>query len=507
MSMFDSVISEAADKFGLGNKAQSVLVALLGLITDRTRGGFTGFLDLFRRAGLGDTVASWINTGANASLSNEQVKSALGEGAIDDIARQANADTTQTTSALGYFIPHIVDRLTPDGEVPDEKSLLSRMGGYLSGLGAAGAAALGMPDRVDAAAENISDRAGGNVNRMDNAIDTNSESSSLKWLLPLILLVLLVALGWAFCRTAEAPAVTNANVNSNVNKAVTNANSTAKTMDSSFKIEARDGKYIVTGVVPDQKTFDDIKAKLDAQFGAGNVDYAGLKVNANARPFGAGWWDNFTKILPSLKDWKTGTLAFTGSAITEASGLPQAAVDQLKSLFSGWRLPVSLAGAEGATTQANEEALNKLNEAKTAEQLVDALNVSIINFASGSSAIPANAQPILVKAAEILKAQPADTVIGVSGYTDNTGNAADNQKLSEARANSVRAQLIKLGVSDKMLAAKGYGDTKPKASNDTEDGRFQNRRIEYAVVLGSDSLLRNDTITTTTNTANTNSNR
>ena len=58
------------------------------------------------------------------------------------------------------------------------------------------------------------------------------------------------------------------------------------------------------------------------------------------------------------------------------------------------------------TKQANEEALNELAEADSVEEVVKAMNVSIINFASGSSAIPADAEPVLEKAAEVLKAQP-----------------------------------------------------------------------------------------------------
>ncbi|MGI9034866.1 MAG: OmpA family protein [Pyrinomonadaceae bacterium] len=492
MSIFDSIVGETEGKFGLGDKAGNLLSALLGLITDQSRGGFSGFLNRFREVGLGDVADSWVSAGDNTLLSGEQVESALGGDTINRIAAQSGIAPETAKTALGAMIPSVVDRLTPDGIVPDETSLMSSIGGYLSGVGAAGVTPAETFDRVDAAAGLTGDRATA-FNRVDEAAVGDSGNSILKWLLPLILLVLLIAIGWAFCRKAEAPTVTNANSNSNFNKTVANANTPVKIVDSSFKIEAKDGKYIVTGVVPDQKTLDDIKARLDAQFGAGNVDYTGLRVDANAKPFGANWQDNFVKILPNLKGWKTGTLAFVGSAITEAVGLPQAAINQLKTLFGNWKMPVSLAGAENASRQANEEALKELNEAKTTQQVVDALNVSIINFASGSSEIPANAQPILQKAAEILKSQPVETVIEVSGHTDNTGNAADNQKLSQERAGAVRAALLKLGVSDKMLTAKGYGDTKPKASNETEDGRFQNRRIEYAVVSGSGSTAKTDT--------------
>ena len=136
------------------------------------------------------------------------------------------------------------------------------------------------------------------------------------------------------------------------------------------------------------------------------------------------------------------------------------------------------------------------------QQVVDALNVSIIQFDSGKSNIKPEFEPILQKAAEVLKSQPATTAIEIGGHTDNTGNKDANLKLSQARADSVRADLIKLGVSDKMLTAKGYGDTVPKGDNATKEGQFTNRRIEYKVVAGDGSLTK--TVTTNTNTANAN---
>ena len=77
MSLFDSIISGASEKFGLGNKTGSVLSALLSLMTDQNRGGFAGFLDLFSKAGLGDVAASWINSGVNTELSDEDRKSVV----------------------------------------------------------------------------------------------------------------------------------------------------------------------------------------------------------------------------------------------------------------------------------------------------------------------------------------------------------------------------------------------------------------------------------------------
>lgn len=68
----------------------------------------------------------------------------------------------------------------------------------------------------------------------------------------------------------------------------------------------------------------------------------------------------------------------------------------------------------------------------------------------------------------------------VGGHTDSSGNAQGNQRLSLARAEAARAYLIKKGVGAEQLVARAYGDTRPLASNATEAGRAQNRRIAFS---------------------------
>ena len=72
--------------------------------------------------------------------------------------------------------------------------------------------------------------------------------------------------------------------------------------------------------------------------------------------------------------------------------------------------------------------------------------------------------------------------IMISGYTDNVGKPSDNLKLSLGRAVSVVNYLLSKGVNNNRLSFKGFGETKPIAPNNTEEGRAMNRRTELTVV-------------------------
>jgi OmpA-OmpF porin, OOP family len=101
-------------------------------------------------------------------------------------------------------------------------------------------------------------------------------------------------------------------------------------------------------------------------------------------------------------------------------------------------------------------------------------------FNTGSATLQPQSMEQLNNIAAILKAYPA-VHLTIGGYTDNTGDAASNLKLSQDRADNVTAELVKLGVAPDRLVAKGYGEEHPVGDNSTEAGRGQNRRISMLV--------------------------
>lgn len=212
MAIFDSIVNQLAGQFGLNNStAGSLLSGLLGLIVNGN-GGLSGFLDLFRNAGHGAAVDSWVKDGDNTPLEPAEVERSLGSSTLDRILGGTGLAKAAALPILGSLIPMVVDKLTPGGVVPSQSSLVSTVGGYLTGSG-------------------VSAR-----NAVTPAASDTGSGSFWKWLLPLLLLGLLAVLGFWYCGRST-PTTTNvyANVNANANRVtstVTNANTSANQTSS-----------------------------------------------------------------------------------------------------------------------------------------------------------------------------------------------------------------------------------------------------------------------------------
>ena len=106
---------------------------------------------------------------------------------------------------------------------------------------------------------------------------------------------------------------------------------------------------------------------------------------------------------------------------------------------------------------------------------------SSITFATNSSDLNSGFYNALGGVAMVLK-EYNKTVIEVAGHTDSTGSDQYNQQLSERRASSVANYLVGQGITQQRLLTVGAGETHPVASNDSEAGRAQNRRVEMTIV-------------------------
>lgn len=105
-----------------------------------------------------------------------------------------------------------------------------------------------------------------------------------------------------------------------------------------------------------------------------------------------------------------------------------------------------------------------------------------VQFAFDSAEILPASFDLLKEVAGVLTKNPQIEKMQVEGHTDSTGAASHNKELSQKRAESVRAFLIKEGVPGKRLVPKGFGPDKPIADNGTDEGKEKNRRVEFNIL-------------------------
>jgi OmpA-OmpF porin, OOP family len=126
------------------------------------------------------------------------------------------------------------------------------------------------------------------------------------------------------------------------------------------------------------------------------------------------------------------------------------------------------------------ELIGFIDDAGKAVDKTTWFNFRGLKFDTGKSDLKAETTKEIDNLYEILKAYP-NVSLKIGGYTDNVGKEASNMKLSADRAMSVLKALVAKGIDATRLEAEGYGSQFPAASNDTEEGRAQNRRIAVRV--------------------------
>jgi outer membrane protein OmpA-like peptidoglycan-associated protein len=114
--------------------------------------------------------------------------------------------------------------------------------------------------------------------------------------------------------------------------------------------------------------------------------------------------------------------------------------------------------------------------------------LDIVYFKLDAAVIQQKSYALLDNVARVLNAHAQIARIRIEGHTDDQGNDGYNKKLSQRRADAVRAYLIKQGVDASRLEAAGFGEEQPKTENTTIEGRATNRRVEFVIVGGSSDV-------------------
>jgi uncharacterized protein YidB (DUF937 family) len=128
MGLLDEVLAMAG-----GTQHASALNAILSLINSPQVGGLAGLQSMFQQGGLGHLMSSWIGNGPNLPVSANQLQNVLHGGALQQAAQQAGMDSSQFTNTMSTLLPHLVDKVSPNGQLPDASALQQMLKGLAAG--------------------------------------------------------------------------------------------------------------------------------------------------------------------------------------------------------------------------------------------------------------------------------------------------------------------------------------------------------------------------------------
>lgn len=117
MGLFDTLAKNALGSMLGGSSKQDPAAMLSGLLSEA--GGIEGLMGQFQSAGFGSQFASWVSTGENQPLSEDQMQSAIGAEALQGLASKLGMNTGTVLPLLAQFLPQVIDKLTPQGQIAD----------------------------------------------------------------------------------------------------------------------------------------------------------------------------------------------------------------------------------------------------------------------------------------------------------------------------------------------------------------------------------------------------
>lgn len=125
------ILNTIQSALGGGDKKDDLMSSVMGLLGGQ--GGLQNLINQFNSKGLGDIIGSWIGTGQNKSISADQIQNVIGSEALSGIASKLGINVSDLSGQLSNLLPGVVDKLTPDGKVP-EGDLMSKGMDLLGGL-------------------------------------------------------------------------------------------------------------------------------------------------------------------------------------------------------------------------------------------------------------------------------------------------------------------------------------------------------------------------------------
>lgn len=417
--MFDIIIREAASRFGLGDKAATLVQTVVAYAINKDTGGITGLIQRFRDAGLGEIAQSWVAGGTQAkAINNEQSEVMFGQkgGLLDMVTSKLGMSREVALPAISYILPSVIGKLTPNGSIPSN-----------------------LPDEVynfigQGTASNIAGKAQAATSANSNV--SAGGSGMWKWL-ALLGAGALAVLMLMKCGGAEKPELPV--VEAPVEK-VTGAigDAAQATVDGAANVVEKTGE-----VVGDA-------AQATVEGAANVVEKTGEAVGDAAK---------------ATADGAANVVEKTGDAVDAVADATAGAVDTAAGAVSGLFVDTS----------------NDVIKLVTGDEKIqlaerDGVPVMKVFFDTGKHDVSAKFASVSDDVVKHMNENSGAKIV-VQGFNDPTGNAAANEELSKNRAAAVRDALVALGIAADRIDLRKPNSTVPEGGSYDEM-----RRVEVTVI-------------------------
>lgn len=235
------------------------------------------------------------------------------------------------------------------------------------------------------------------------------------------------------------------------------------------------GVLTLSGQIPNEATRKRLTTAAELRLSPPEFTSIEDNLQTTGRVANTGFTETAVRGINTLTRCAVGVASFENDKFALSCEAPAGAIDEISMLANS---PLSFGD------QARIDIYSPQQAEACDRSLLTLLNSTRIEFASASAVIDPASARVLGNVAQAAGSCPGQLVI--EGHTDNSGLSAGNEELSLARAEAVRNALIARGVPADRLIAEGFGARRPLESNDTEDGRARNRRIEIKVIRAGD---------------------
>lgn len=311
------------------------------------------------------------------------------------------------------------------------------------------------------------------------------QGSFIKALLPILALVLLGTLAWTALHYLQKDPKPLAQPNSNSQPNIAPVAVTLLPANFTVTIGASGELYACRGGVANSITQSELIKAVENVFTlSSNRCFFDVSPSYDTK---LPAMERVASILAMMKHVPFATAEFSDNQIVLNAPNPtalQQLVNDVQALANNAQVlaakPLDSQAQINQSLEASRLALASLSSNADPIDVARALSLQVINFDVDKAIIPEVNKPLLDKAADIIKGLPNISLL-IMGHTDATADNAHNVALSQERATAIKAYLVAKGVDASKLMTKGMGEQYPIADNETEQGRFRNRRIEFAV--------------------------